>query len=176
MTSILMNQSDFEIILKDIEIRLYRVAKRILISHEEAQDSVQEVVIKIWERKDLVSQAKSVEAYAMTMIKNHCLDRLRSKQAQFLRLEDHYAEPIDEVGEVLEVQNEVEDRLKLVESTVNTLPEKLRTIWQLRDVEGYSFEEIEDIMEMNATAVRVSLSRARKAIRSQIEKSYEERS
>ena len=90
-----MDHKEFAVIIKDIEVRLYRVARRILISHEEAQDSVQEVVIKIWERNDIRAKAKNIEAYAMTMIKNHCLDRLKSKQANFLRLEDDFADQLD---------------------------------------------------------------------------------
>jgi RNA polymerase sigma factor, sigma-70 family len=173
MSSSLMDQKDFKIIIKDIEVRLYRVARRILISHEEAQDSVQEIVIKIWERKEIIAQAKNIEAYAITMIKNHCLDRLKSKQANFVRLEDQFADQEDSLEETLTAQNTVEERILRVEQVINRLTEKQRTIWQLRDVEGYSFEEIEAIMDMNATAVRVTLSRARKEIRNQIAKQYE---
>lgn len=168
-----MDQKDFKIIIKDIEVRLYRVARRILISHEEAQDSVQEIAIKIWERKEIKAQAKNIEAYAITMIKNHCLDRLKSKQANFVRLEDQFADQEDSLEETLTAQNTVEERILRVEQVINRLTEKQRTIWQLRDVEGYSFEEIEAIMDMNATAVRVTLSRARKEIRNQIAKQYE---
>ena len=109
----------------------------------------------------------------MTMIKNHCLDRLKSKQANFLRLEDDFADQLDSIDETLSAQNDIEERLRSVEKAVNILSEKQRTVWQLRDVEGYSFEEIEAIMDMNATAVRVTLSRARKEIGTQIAKQYE---
>jgi RNA polymerase sigma-70 factor (ECF subfamily) len=173
MSSISMDHKEFSVLIKDIEVRLYRVARRILISHEEAQDSVQEVVIKIWERKDVRAQAKNIEAYAMTMIKNYCLDRLKSKQANFLRLEDDFADQLDLTEDTLSAQNDIKERLRAVEKVVNLLPEKQRTVWHLRDVEGYSFEEIEVIMDMNATAVRVTLSRARKEIRNQIAKQYE---
>lgn len=168
MCSSLMDQKDFAFVIKDIEMRLYRVARRILISHEEAQDSVQEIIIKIWERKEILAGAKNIEAYAMTMIKNHCLDRLKSKQANFIRLEDQFADSEDTVEETLSAQNSIEERLRRVELAINQLTKKQRIIWQLRDVEGYSFEEIEEIMHMQATAVRVTLSRARKAIRDQI--------
>jgi RNA polymerase sigma-70 factor (ECF subfamily) len=168
-----MNQKDFTVVIQDIEMRLYRVARRILISHEEAQDSVQEIVIKIWERKEILAEAKNIEAYAMTMIKNHCLDRLKSKQANFLRLEDQFADAEDTAQETLSEQNSIEERLRRVELAINQLTKKQRIIWQLRDVEGYSFEEIEEIMHMQATAVRVTLSRARKAVRDQIAQQYE---
>jgi RNA polymerase sigma-70 factor (ECF subfamily) len=170
-----MNQKDFTVVIKDIEMRLYRVARRILISHEEAQDSVQEIVIKIWERKEILAEAKNIEAYAMTMIKNHCLDRLKSKQANFLRLEDQFADAEDTAQETLSEQNSIEERLRRVELAINQLTKKQRIIWQLRDVEGYSFEEIEEIMHMQATAVRVTLSRARKAVRDQIAQQYEKK-
>ncbi len=64
-----------------IEQKLYRIAKRLLISHEEAQDATQEVLVKVWQSSSKLSHVKSIEAYAMTMVKNYCYDRLKSKQA-----------------------------------------------------------------------------------------------
>ncbi len=70
-----------------IEQKLYRIAKRLLISHEEAQDATQEVLVKVWQSSSKLSHVKSIEAYAMTMVKNYCYDRLKSKQASNMSIE-----------------------------------------------------------------------------------------
>ncbi len=154
--------------LQSIQSRLYRVARRILVSHEESQDCVQDVMVKILERKEIAEQAKSIEAYAITMVKNQSIDRLKSKQDGFLRIEEASLEDLVSKEEELDKTFSSSQRLQKVNDAVQHLPKKQRLVWQLRDVEGYDFEEIESIMDMNASAVRVTLSRARKAIRTQI--------
>ena len=154
--------------LQSIQSRLYRVARRILVSNEESQDCVQDVMVKILERQEIAEQAKSIEAYAITMVKNQSMDRLKSKQAGFLRIEESRLEDVVSEEDELDETFSSTQRLRKVDEAVQHLPEKQRLVWQLRDVEGYDFEEIESIMDMNASAVRVTLSRARKAIRTQI--------
>ncbi len=163
-----MNQHKVIDQLQSIQSRLYRVAKRILVSHEESQDCVQDVMVKILERKEIAEQAKSIEAYAITMVKNQSIDRLKSKQDGFLRIEEASLEDLVSKEEELDKTFSSSQRLQKVNDAVQHLPKKQRLVWQLRDVEGYDFEEIESIMDMNASAVRVTLSRARKAIRTQI--------
>jgi len=64
---------------------------------------------------------------------------------------------------------EAKDRLSFVEKIVNNLPDKQKLIWQLRDVEGATFEEIAEVVQMEPTAIRVNLSRARKRIKESLE-------
>ena len=148
-----------------IEQKLYRTAKRLLISHEEAQDATQEVLVKVWQRASELSHVKSVEAYAMTMVKNYCYDRLKSKQASNLSIEYSIHDKSHDQSAVFEAK----DRLFFVEKIVNNLPEKQKLIWQLRDVEGATFEEIAEVVQMEPIAIRVNLSRARKKIKESLE-------
>ena len=69
-----------------IKDNLYRLARRFLISNDEAQDAVQEVFLKLWKNKEAIKKYRSPEAFAYTMTKNYCLDRLKSKQASNLKL------------------------------------------------------------------------------------------
>ena len=148
-----------------IEQKLYRIAKRLLISHEEAQDATQEVLVKVWQKSSELSHVKSIEAYAMTMVKNYCYDRLKSKQASNMSIE--YS--IHDKSQDQSAAFEAKDRLSFVEKIVNNLPEKQKLIWQLRDVEGATFEEIAEVVQMEPTAIRVNLSRARKRIKESLE-------
>jgi RNA polymerase sigma-70 factor (ECF subfamily) len=70
-------------------------------------------------------------------------------------------------------QVEDSDSLSWVEKVINQLPEQQRLIIQLRDVEQYEFEEIAKILEMNETAIRVALSRARKTVRTFMLKTHD---
>ena len=151
--------------IQHVEQKLYRLAKRLLVSHEEAQDATQEVLVKVWQRSSELSHVKSIEAYAMTMVKNYCYDRLRSKQASNMSIEYSIHDKSHDQSAAFEAK----DRLSFVEKIVNNIPHKQKLIWQLRDVEGATFEEIAEVVQMQSTAIRVNLSRARKKIKESLE-------
>src|SRR5690606_28049361 len=136
--------------------RVYRLAKRLLISNEEAEDATQEVLVRLWNNKDKLGNYNSVEALAMTIAKNYCLDQLKSKRATEMRIvHSNFTD-----GQAsLQKQAEDRDSWEWAEKIINKLPEQQRLILQMRDVEQYEFEEIAKIMDMNESAVRVALSR-----------------
>lgn len=157
-----MDQSEFLKLITPFKDKLFRLAKRLLVSTEEAEDATQEVLLKLWNKKENLEAYKSVEAFSMTMTKNYCLDQLKAKRSGNLKLvHDNYTsrEPS------LEKQLEAKDSLAWVEKAINELPEQQKIILQMRDIEEYEFEEIAKIMDMNETAIRVALSRGRKTIR-----------
>ena len=107
----------------------------------------------------------SVEALAMTMTKNYCLDQLKSKRTGNLKIVSaNYQDK--EPG--LEKKIEDLDSLNWVEKIMNQLPIQQRLILQMRDIEQYEFEEIAKILDMKESAIRVTLSRARKTVRDYI--------
>ncbi|MEE1899722.1 sigma-70 family RNA polymerase sigma factor [Flavobacterium rakeshii] len=164
-----MNQTEFVNIITPFKDRVFRLAKRLLVSNEEAEDATQEVLVRLWKNKAKLDNYSSVEALAMTITKNYCLDQLKSKRATELRIvHSNYSDR--EPG--LQKQTEDRDTWQWAEKIMNTLPEQQRLILQMRDVEQYEFEEIAKIMEMNETAVRVALSRARKALRDELTKMH----
>ncbi|HSD14667.1 MAG TPA: RNA polymerase sigma factor [Flavobacterium sp.] len=164
-----MNQQEFVNLITPFKDKLFRMAKRLLVSTEEAEDATQEVLVKLWKNNNVLSNYSSVEAFAMTMTKNYCLDQLKSKRASNLQIvHNNYSD------RTASVQKQIEDRdsWSVVEKIIESLPEQQRLIVQMRDVEEYEFAEIAKIMEMNETAVRVALSRARKEIREQLVKKH----
>jgi RNA polymerase sigma-70 factor (ECF subfamily) len=157
-----MTQKEFVTLTHPFRDKIFRLAKRLLVSTEEAQDAAQEILLKLWDKKNGLQAYRSVEALAMKMTKNYCLDQLKSKRASNLSLvHSHYNDR--EAG--LQQRLEDQDSLLWLEKCMNELPETQKLILQLREIEGYEFEEIGQILEMNETAVRVALSRARKTIR-----------
>jgi RNA polymerase sigma factor (sigma-70 family) len=164
-----MNQKTFVKTFKDVQQKMYFLSKRLLTSHEEAADAVQEVMVKLWEKRFQLEEVHNKEAYAMQMVKNYSLDRLKSKQASHLKIvHSNYDNEERNVEEELERLGKV----KLVQQMISELPEQYRMMIQLRDIQRYDFEAIEHILNMKATAVRVGLSRARKMLKEKIEEQY----
>ena len=164
-----MNQSDFLKVVLPFKDKVFRLAKRLLVSTEEAEDATQELLFKLWRNKEKLSEYKNVEAFAMTMTKNYCYDRLKSKQASNLTLvHSNYKEKDTSLDKKVEYQDTVSQVHKLIEK----LPEQQKLIIQLRDIEQYDFDEICKMMDMKPTAVRVALSRARKTIRQELIKQH----
>lgn len=164
-----MNQFEFIKTITPFKDRVYRLAKRLLVSNEEAEDATQEVLVRLWNNKNKLGSYTSVEALAMTITKNYCLDQLKSKRATEMRIvHSNFTD-----GQAsLQQQAEDRDSWEWAEKIINTLPEQQRLIVQMRDVEQYEFEEIAKIMDMNETAVRVALSRARKTLREELTKMH----
>ncbi len=164
-----MNQSEFLKTVMPFKDKVFRVAKRLLVSTEEAEDATQELYFKLWRNKSKLKDYKSVEAFAMTMTKNYCFDRLKSKQASNLKLiHSNYQEK----DTPLQRRMELNDSVSLVHKLIENLPEQQKLVIQLRDVEEYEFDEIAKMLDLQPTAVRVTLSRARKTIREQLTKQH----
>ena len=162
-----MNENEYLKIVTPFKDKIFRVAKRLLVSVEEAEDATQEVLLKLWNHRQKFKDYNSPEAFAMTMTKNWCFDRLKSKQAQNLKIvhnnyEDH--------SQSLQKLIEINDSLHWVEKHMDALPVKQKLIVQLRDIEQYEFSEIAKILDMTEATIRVSLSRARKSIREKLTK------
>lgn len=112
-----MSESEYIALVDPFKTKLFRFAKRFLVSIEEAEDATQDVLLKLWKMRDRLGQYKSLEAFAMTITKNHCLDRLKSKQAQNLKIthnnhKDHRYE--------LQKDIEVSDSIRLIEKFITT--------------------------------------------------------
>ena len=164
-----MKQAEFLNTVMPFKDKVFRLAKRLLVSSEEAEDATQELFLKLWRNKEKIGSYINVEAFAMTMTKNYCFDRLKSKQATNLSLvHSNYREK----GTSLDRKTELQDSVSIVHKLIENLPDQQRMIIQLRDVEQYEFEEIGKMLELKPTAVRVALSRARKTIREQLIKQH----
>jgi RNA polymerase sigma factor (sigma-70 family) len=138
-----------------------RFAESILNKLQDAEDVVQDCYIKMLERnKEEVVQNE--EAYMMRMVRNACLDLLRKKRPE--ELEESYA--VMKLAQTdIHRQLEAKEQLQRLKILMNLLSEKQRSVFFLRDIEGYELAEIESMTGMNNEAVRTNLSRARKQLR-----------
>ena len=147
---------------------LYRLALRITLNRAEAEDVVQETMIKVWNRRDNWGEIDSIEAFCLTVCRNLALDKTRKQANQSQPLDDTAvsAEPADHsYTSNPERQAMLHDRVQLVRRLVDSLPEKQRSVMQLRDFEGKSYKEIAAVMGITEEQVKVNLFRARQAIK-----------
>jgi len=150
--------------------KLYSFALRVLQNKEESEDVVQEVFVKLWKMKNEMDTIRNKEAFAMTMIRNLSIDRLKKKRVLSLDDDTNRYEGTSDSDPLHEIQ--VNDAMIMIKKIVDKLPEQQRMIIQLRDIEGYTSEEVAEILDINQNTLRVNLSRARQKIRENLVKNY----
>jgi len=160
-----MTTAEFKIRVLPVKDKLFRLAGRILNDVEEAEDVVQEVFYRLWMRKDEIAGYRNIEAFAMTVGKNLCLDIVKAKGYRKDKLEA-WNTPVDHRSP--EKIAELNDEIEIVHQIIGRLPVQQQMIIQMRDIEGMDYDAIAEVMQMQPNAVRVSLSRARKNIREQL--------
>jgi RNA polymerase sigma-70 factor (ECF subfamily) len=165
-----MKEKDFIYRVMPARNRLYRLALRILGSSDDAEDVVQETLVKIWRKNIDVSDIESVESFAFSCVKNLCLDKIKINKNRRKLLEINFKTA--EQTATPEQTTENRDTMEKIKTIIAKLPEKQRIILHLRDIEGLTNGRISEIMGISNEAVRTNLSRARKYIREKLIKEY----
>jgi len=163
-----MDIQTFKHFIIPVQSKLYRLAKTMLNDPEEAEDAVQEVLLKLWTRRGMLDNYRSIEALAMIITKNLCLDKLKSNYHQKTMGMDGKEVHAD-TGTPYHT-TELSDSVNMIHRLLGQLPEQQRLVMHLRDIEEYSYEEIEKITGMCVNNIRVTLSRARKSVRENFKK------
>jgi RNA polymerase sigma-70 factor (ECF subfamily) len=161
-----MSLEDFKNRVLPVKNKLFRFALRIVGNTEDAEDIVQDVLIKVWDKRVEMHKFLNMEAWCMKLVKNQSLDRIKSGQFKaYLNKEE---QDVQSEEHTPHGQSELRDTIKIVHNCISSLPEKQKQVIQLRDVEGYSYQEISEIMEIDMNQVKVNLFRARKTIKERI--------
>lgn len=161
-----MNLEDFETRVLPAKNKLFRFALRLLGSSEEAKDVVQETMIKVWNGRDM-AEVQNMEAWCMRITKNLSLDKLRSRQRKSTGSIDVRFDMVHESLSPHE-KTEIHESMKRIDELMANLPDKQRQVMHLRDIEGYSYNEICDVLELDMNQVKVNLFRARNAVREKL--------
>ena len=165
-----MKQISFQTDILPLKNDLYRMALRITMNAAEAEDVVQETMMKVWNRRDQWEQIESIEAFCLTICRNLSLDKVRRMDNQTQSLDAAY-DPNDlGVSSNPEEQAIQSDRIRLVRQMISQLPEKQRSCMQLRDMEGKSYKDIATILDITEEQVKVNIFRARQTIREKFKK------
>ena len=135
-----MKKISFRNDILPLKNELYRLALRITLNPAEAEDVVQETMIKVWNRRDRWEELDSIEAFCLTICRNISLDKMKKAENQ---------------------------NPALVRQLIDNLPEKQRSCMQLREFEGKSYKEIAQILGITEEQVKVNIFRARQQIKQQ---------
>ena len=161
-----MKKISFRNDILPLKNELYRLALRITLNPAEAEDIVQETMIKVWNRRDQWDEIESIEAFCLTICRNLALDKMHKMENQNQSLDEGVHDAPDRsFSSNPEEQAMQQDRLALIRRLIDALPEKQRTVMQLRDFEGKSYKEIAGIMAISEEQVKINIFRARQAIR-----------
>ncbi|HRI79145.1 MAG TPA: RNA polymerase sigma factor [Cyclobacteriaceae bacterium] len=164
-----MNLETFQNSVFPVKNKLFRFAFRLLGSSDEAKDVVQEVLIKVWNGRDQLDEIQNLEAWCMRITRNLSLDRLRQQQRRVTDSIEKGAQVQHDALSPLE-RTEMNESIKRIGELMAVLPEKQRQIMHLRDIEGYSYQEIGEILEIDMSQVKVNLFRARNSVREKLQK------
>lgn len=159
-----MKQISFRNDILPLKNQLYRLALRITLDSAEAEDIVQETMIKVWNRRDNWQDIDNIEAFCFTVCRNLALDSIKRHENQNETLDDGQAEKPDMAANPSE-QTIENDQLAIVRQIVDSLPEKQRSCIQLRDFEGKAYKDIAQILGITEEQVKVNIFRGRQTIK-----------
>lgn len=158
-----MQEISFRDDILPLKDKLFRLALRITFDRSEAEDVVQDTMIRVWNKREEWTQFGSIEAYCLTVAKNLAIDRSQKKEAQNVELTPEMEEESEISGPYDQLVNN--ERMSIIHRLINELPEKQRLIMQLRDIEGESYKEIAKILNLTEEQVKVNLFRARQKVK-----------
>lgn len=143
---------------------LLRMAVRYLENSDEAEDAVQDALLKLWFLRDRLEQYRSVDALAIVITKHLCINRLRGIRIEKVDLEQGVSIMGGENPEMKLVE---EESMKEILEVISTLPDLQQAVLRMKHIEGFEVEEIARLTGSTPVAIRTNLSRARKKVREQ---------
>jgi len=160
-----MNNISFRNDILPLKNVLFRLALRITLNREDAEDVVQDTLMKVWNRRAEWHRIDSLEAFCMTVCRNLSLDKIKKAGHATGSLEHTGAETADRTGNDPYERTMQKDRFETVKKLMDGLPEKQRSCMQLRDFEGKSYKDIAKVMQISEEQVKVNIFRARQTIK-----------
>lgn len=158
-----MQELSFRNDILPLKDKLFRVALRITFDRAEAEDIVQETLIRVWNKREEWLQFGSIEAYCLTVARNLAIDRSERKDSRTVELTSEMEQASDVSSPYEKLVNK--ERMMLIHRLMNRLPEKQRLIMQLRDIEGKNYKEIAVVLNLTENQVKVNLFRARQKVK-----------
>lgn len=154
---------DFKTRVLPVSKKLLRFATHFLKDEDKARDAVQDVFLKLWQKRDSLNEIENIEAFAMRMTRNRCLDIMRANKGVAIDAETDRKMKEETVD--VHRQIELSEAAIQIQQLIGNLPDLQRTVMQLRDIEQLEYEEIAKRIDLKVNAIRVNLSRARKKVR-----------
>lgn len=148
--------------------KLFRFAFHLLGDIPEAEDAVQEVFAGVWTKRAEWAQWNSIEAYCMTATRNNCLDRLRRRRVP--TVQESSAHQLISPDHDPHEKMTSKEMIQRIRQCMDALPQQQQFVIRLREMEGFSYNEIAEVLDMTLDQVKVNLFRGRNAIRQALTK------
>ncbi|MBO7601613.1 MAG: sigma-70 family RNA polymerase sigma factor [Bacteroidaceae bacterium] len=158
-----MKEISFRDDILPLKDKLFRVALRITFDRAEAEDIVQETLIKVWNKREEWNSLESIEAYSLTLTKNLAIDLREKMDAKTEELTEQHDRTQDDANPHEKLEQK--ERLMWVHRLIEGLPEKQRRIMQMRDIEEKSYKEIAQALDTTEEQVKINLFRARQKVK-----------
>jgi RNA polymerase sigma factor (sigma-70 family) len=139
--------------------KLFRMAYTKTADRDQAHDMVQEVFLSVWEKWETVPQGDDVEFYLLHALRYKILNYYRASGRYKIQLQQ-LDELLNQISDKAEEQHYVDQRLVLAENAVELLPPSLKRVFTLRIQNGYSYDKIGQILDIDPASARVMYSRA----------------
>ena len=158
-----MQIEEFNILVTDLKDKMYRIAFRVVRDHEEARDVVQDSLVKIWNKRELLENVDNKAAYCMTITRNMGIDKVRGRKMQTSDISERY----DLQANIADPERIAvgKDEFEIIRAFIAKMPDNDKEVLELRDIEGYSYKEISSITGHSIDKVKVYLHRARMRIK-----------
>lgn len=164
-----MTKQDFKLTVFSLSERLFPMVARLLGSTSNAEDAIQEIMLKLWKKRKKIENHPNINGFVFLTARNYCLDILRKKQLLVDNATNHF--------KVLKSPNtnqnlEWEELNIIILKILKEIPKQQKEVFMMRDIDGYEFTEIAAALQIKIEHVRVLLSRARKQIGLTLENKY----
>ncbi|QTD36473.1 RNA polymerase sigma factor [Polaribacter batillariae] len=164
-----MKTKDFENKILSLSDQVYRMVYRMLQNHESSEDAVQEIMIKLWDKRKKIRNHPNIPGFVFLTARNYCFDLLKKKKPNF-NSSEYQLKRVESDTNLHQIEwRELTENVKKI---LKELPPKQAEVMLLRDLDGFEFKEIAIITNQKIAHVRVLLSRARKQVGVQLTKIY----
>ena len=164
-----MTTEEFKNKVIPVSRKIYPMLKRILKDEEETRDALQDLMLKLWNKRFELKKWENQDAYIITVAKNYSFDLLKKRRPSTMNAKEEYRLLNIETNDL---GHDLKEKYEHVQKAIKKLPEKYRLVIVSRDIEGFSFEEIKEMTGFEVPYIRVILSRARQKVKQEVEKIY----
>ena len=164
-----MNKIDFKLKVFSLSERLFPLVSRMLGNSANTEDAIQEIMMKLWLKRKKIAKHPNITGFVFLTARNHCIDLLRKKK---LVLDDSTIPLKILTSKNEHIEIEWKELNSIIKEVLKKLPEQQQEVFIMRDLDGYEFTEIASAMQLKVENIRVLLSRARKQVRTELEKTY----
>ncbi len=163
-----MHQEVFLNLIEPLKPNLFGFAFRMLRNREDAQDAMQELMLKLWNNRKKLETTGNIKTYAFTALYRDCIDRLRKRNRFRLVTGTDFIEVLDNTRIDRDFENI--DLIRQIRMAMDNLPPKQKIILELRDFQDFDYDEISTMLNMTVNAVRVNVARSRATISEKMKK------